>query len=198
MQTYKLILIIPVLFILIACDEGLDSSSNQSTTFTPDYSDSSAKTLNVSHYRQQTEVWCWAAVIEMVSGYYGRRALQCQTLQFWYGIDCCNFPGNCVTAGSTNQIVNSFNALGIGNYYYPTPLTWSEFVREIDSGRPIIIFYQGSFSGHVVVGFGYNSEKQTMFIHDPYFGTFEVPYGQSFTYSGNMFWNATLAGLAPY
>ena len=74
-------------------------------------------------------------------------------------------------------------------------LTWEAYMNEIDMARPVIMFYSGSFSGHVVVGYGYNAERQTMFIHDPYNGTFEVPYGQSFTYNGNMIWSQTLYGI---
>ncbi len=166
--------------------------------FAPDYSHPSAYVLDVPYYPQQTEVWCWAAVIEMVSDYNNVRALQCVTLQYWYGYDCCNYPSYCYTTGTEYQIQQSLYVLGIQSAFYTIPLSWDDFVFEIDNGQPIIMFYRNSFSGHVVVGFGYNDEKNTIFIHDPYYGTFEVPFGVSFSYNGSMMWVQTLAGFTVY
>ena len=169
-------------------------SSGSSTP--PDYEHPSANVLNIQLSRQQSQVWCWAATIEMVSSYYGNGVAQCSTLSYWFGADCCTYATYCQTTGTEYQIQQSFSALGINSQYWPSSLMWEQITGEIDSGRPFIMFYLGSFSGHVVVAFGYNSDKQTLFIHDPYYGTFEVPYGQAFSYSGNMRWVKTLYGFS--
>ena len=59
----------------------------------------------------------------------------------------------------------------------------------------MILAYQGSFSGHVVVIYGYDdsiAQSPYLFIHDPYFGSFYVPYSQSQLYSGSSFWVDTI------
>lgn len=159
---------------------------------------SAAKLLQVQPITQQTSVWCWAAVIEMVSTYYGRRAFQCQTLSQWIQTDCCSFPGMCLTTASEYQIQQSLGALRITSTLSSSAISWSGFVAEIDGGRPVILLYRGSFAGHVVVAYGYDARKGTMFIHDPYYGSFEVPYAQTFSYNnGQMYWVETLSRLAP-
>lgn len=195
----KYLSIIIFMFALSACDSGGGSSTpSTNSTNGPPASSNTKTALPVSLAPQQTEVWCWAAVIEMVSSYYGNHAYQCQTLSYWYGADCCNFPGYCVTAGTDYQIQESLNQLGMSSTFNYSPLSWNQVVNEIDAGRPFIIFYQGSFSGHVVVVYGYDSSRQTMLIHDPYFGSFEVPYGQTFTYNGSLYWARTLFQISRY
>ena len=178
---------------LSGCFPEEDTSEN---LFTPDAEHSSAHILNVRLSPQQSQVWCWAAVIEMVSAYYGNWVAQCSTLSYWFSADCCTYAEYCQTTGTDYQIQQSFSALGIASSYWRAPLTREQSVGELDNGRPFIMFYQGSFSGHVVVAYGYNLEKKTLFIHDPYYGTFEVPYGQSFSYNGNMRWVQTLYGFS--
>lgn len=175
-----------LLWFLIGCSDSLDVYE-ESETAAP------AVSLNVKMAPQQTEVWCWAAVIEMISDYYGNTAYQCQTLSWWFnGADCCSFPSFCAVAGTDHQIQQSLFTLGISSEFQYSPLTWSQVKREIDARRPFIIFYQGSFIGHVVVVYGYEQTTNSLLIHDPYFGTFKVPFGSTFTYNGSMFWSRTL------
>ena len=182
------VILMPVL--LIGCPDPAPSPD-----LSPDYDHEAARYLNVNLSRQQSQVWCWAAAIEMVSSYYGNGAAQCSTLSYWYGADCCTYSYYCQTTGTEYQIQSSLSALGVSSTYLRAPLTLQQSMSEIDNGRPFIMYYYGSFSGHVVVAFGYNSEKNTLFIHDPYYGTFEVPYGQSFSYGGGLTWRQTLYGF---
>lgn len=187
MMLHKTLVLIFFIRFLIACEEGSPPVMTE-----PPPSSGTKVSLPVALAPQQTEVWCWAAVIEMVSAYYGNRTAQCQTLSYWWSVDCCTFPGQCVTPGSNYQIQESFRVLGMSSSYNYGPLTWNQVVTEIDERRPFIVFYQGSFSGHVVVVYGYDSSSRTLLIHDPYFGSFEVPYGQTLTYNGSMYWSNTL------
>ncbi len=59
----------------------------------------------------------------------------------------------------------------------------------------MIVAYQGSFNGHVVVVFGYNEEEPGgpyLCIHDPLNGSFLVPYDVSGMYSGGAIWSDTI------
>jgi hypothetical protein len=80
------------------------------------------------------------------------------------------------------------------------PLTPAQIIHELDNGRPFIIGYQGSFSGHVVVVSGYsansNGSNLQLTIEDPYFGHFSgIPYATTFTYGGQMQWFRTIFGV---
>ena len=184
-----------IMLLSMGCGET-DPLQVPTTNYTIDYGHDSAKYLNVSIARQQTEVWCWAAVIEMVSSYYGNGVAQCVTLDYWYASSCCANPNYCAVPGSDEQIQHSLLALGVTSEYIYSSLSFENSMYEIDNGRPFIMFYQGSFIGHVVVAFGYNAAKQTLFIHDPYFGSFEVPYDEAFAYgNGSAYWSKTLGNF---
>jgi len=194
MKAIRVMLTAVLVALLLGCDHSGDFFPVHANErqFEPDYNAASAVVLNVPFYSQQTEVWCWAAAIEMISAYYNKRVAQCQTLAYWHGVDCCAFStSSCVTAGSEYQIDASFNTLSIYSDYHPYALSWQGVKESVDQGSPLILYYNGSFSGHVVVVFGYNDVKQTLFIHDPFHGTFEVPYGDSFSYSGQLYWSQT-------
>ncbi len=195
-KSSSIVCIFMMCLFLSSCDLcKLDGSCKDPVSYVPDYTHPAATVLNVSLSRQQSEVWCWAATIEMVSSYYGNGVAQCVTLSYWYNADCCTYARFCQTTGTEAQIQNSFSALGISSTYWRNPLTWDQSTGELNSGRPFILYYRGSFSGHVVVAFGYNSEKKTLFIHDPYYGSFEVPFGETLSYNGNMRWSQTLFGF---
>lgn len=210
----RLLIIVVFMSFIISCGSGSDSSEGLADATPPPSASpppqpapvtqpppQQRRLLRVPFVAQQTEVWCWAAVIEMVAAYYGRPAPQCATLSYWFGADCCSFPSFCATTGTDFQIQQSFSILaGLGSSFIFRPLTWQEFTFEIDIGRPVILFYRNSFAGHVVVAYGYDPSRRTMFIHDPFFGQFEVQYGQTFTYNsggGPMSWVQTLGGFQP-
>ena len=159
-------------------------------------SSSSSRVLPVSFVPQQTGVWCWAAVSEMVLRYYGVGVFQCQILSGWAQTDCCNFPGFCLTTASIPVIRQTLAFYGVGSTYAAGPLTFAQVAAEIDARRPIIIAYRGyARTGHVVVLYGYDADG-FVYIHDPLYGTFRrVPFGSSFTYNGQLFWSETIFGI---
>jgi hypothetical protein len=156
-----------------------------------------ARALAVPFVAQQTPVWCWAAVSEMVFRYYGRGAAQCQVLTAWLGADCCRAPGLCLTGAPTLEVIQQSLAGfgGLRSTRAGGPLPFAAVMREIDAGRPMIAAYRGSFSGHVVVLYGYDANGGFVFIHDPFYGTFRVPYAQTFAYQGQLVWVDTLYGI---
>ena len=178
---------------LILAIQLLGACSESSSPTEP--SGTGGRILTVSFVAQQTPVWCWAAVSEMVFRYYGRGATQCQILSGWFGANCCSSPGSCQTTGSIPAIQQTLLAFGgISSSYFPGPLTLQAVASEIDGGRPIIAAYRGSFSGHVVVIYGYDPAGN-LYIHDPFYGSFVVPYAASFTYGGQLVWAETIYGI---
>ena len=159
--------------------------------------DKDYKILTVQAARQQTQVWCWAASIEMVANYFGTAIGQCQTVTLGYNnyYDCCAYPSYCLTTAGEQDIITILSRLGISSYYVPGALAWGDVVNEINNSRPIIMTYRNSFSGHVVVIYGYDSLNRILYIHDPYYGSFEVPYASTFTYNGSLGWSGSIMGF---
>lgn len=159
-----------------------------------------SKRLSVPGIPQMTQVWCWAACSEMVLAFVNHDVAQCVILSKWYHADCCTNFNACATTAPTPTIQNTilFEA-GLTSTLVQRPLSWTEFVSEIDRGFPVILGYQGSFAGHVVVGFGYNEVGQTVDIQDPYYGTFTVPFRASFSYNGGaLTWVSTIADFGRF
>jgi hypothetical protein len=85
---------------------------------------------------------------------------------------------------------------GVRSTWIPGPLTFDQVVAEIDAGRPIMIGYRGSFAGHVVMLTGYSRSTQRVKILDPFYGAFDVPFGSSFVYNGQLIWTDSLVGIS--
>ena len=144
---------------------------------------------------QQTQVWCWAATSEMWLRYEGLPGTQCEMASFWLGAPCCPF-GNQIaqcyqTAPSMRAIQDVLLFGGLTTQHLQRALTLAELKAELDARRPVMAGYQGSFGGHVVMIYGYDTQDRIM-IHDPYYGTFLVPYAQTMSYAGTMLWSDTL------
>ncbi len=76
----------------------------------------------------------------------------------------------------------------------PCLITFQAVQSEINAGRPIIVAYRGSSAGHVVIIHGYDAQRN-VYIHDPLYGSFVVPYGNSFSYGGQFIWSDTIYGI---
>ncbi len=92
--------------------------------------------LNVPQIRQQTQTWCWLAVVEMVSRYYNRRNVpaQCQVMASAFQIDCCRSSHMCNRAGSLREMryaIMSFAGKDI-TWHPPNinPMEINKFLRE--------------------------------------------------------------------
>ena len=173
---------------------GAAAACDESTT-APDDSPEGPVALPVPYRGQQTQVWCWAATSEMVLAYYGVNVPQCEILSAWMQMNCCIPNPACETAGSLQVIQGTLHHFGALDSFISGALTFAQVQAEIDAGRPMIVAYNNSFAGHVVVIFGYDPVNGTVFVHDPYFGTFYPRYGDSFSYSGTMYWHQTIAGI---
>jgi len=175
--------------VLLGLTLALSSCSDTLSPTEPD-SPGEGRVLNVFLARQQTDVWCWAAVSEMVLGYYGRPVAQCQILSAWYQADCCTFALSCRTTAPLQVIQQTLFAGGGLRSEITGPLSFPALAAEIDAGRPVIAAYRG-VSGHVVVMYGYDPNG-FVYIHDPLYGSHRVPYGTTFSYFGQLFWSETI------
>ena len=180
-------------------DETPCSPTDPSCGGVPPSSLPQARTLTVPYIGQRTPVWCWAATSTMVLQYYGVQVDQCQIVTTYLQRDCCFFGVGdqfCGVTASLSTMQAAMQYGGVRSTYVPSPLTFDQIVNEIGAGRPIIMAYRGSFSGHVVVLVGYNRANQTLVIYDPFYGPVTVPYGASFKYSGELVWVESLVGLS--
>jgi len=160
---------------------------------TPDLSATSAggvdgTLLNIPFEPQRTQVWCWAAVIKMAYSNFGIPLPQERIVIHTFGTAA-------EAAAEVHQIRSTLSFQGgIETSFRPYPLKMDEVKAEIDSGRPIIVVYRESFAGHVVLIYGYDDDDN-LYVHDPYYGSVVVPYGNTFSYSGRMIWAETIYGM---
>ncbi|MBX3459647.1 MAG: C39 family peptidase [Planctomycetes bacterium] len=153
------------------------------------------------HLQYQTGMQsCWAACAAMISTYGGTAVTDCVVASHWFGVQCCGNPA-CDQAEAFQTILTMINYFtGYGGSIIKQPLSFAEVVAEIDYGRPIVMYYSGGqIVGHFVVLYGYD-QAQNLYIHDPAWGTFVVPYDTSFGYASpggtlNWVWSGYGIGL---
>lgn len=150
--------------------------------------------LPIQNLRQETEVWCWAAVSQQII--YSLRGqqntpAQCALVAMANGAEpgvCCNgYNQQCVTTGSLDQIRSLIQQFGgrPSNIAEPTdPMT---LYKTLAAGHPVIIAIQqqGAQSGHVIVVRGMtfmqtqNGIEPVLHINDPMaVYTHPVPFRQ--------------------
>ena len=145
---------------------------------------------------QQTPVWCWAAVGEMVFRYYRIPTInpfgnyQCGIVAglggpCWSNCGACNVP-----AGQMSNIVAMIDEYPIlaqrvtgrrvnliSGSDEPTELGPDDIIDEIEAGRPIIagispsgMRYPGGLSEHVAVIIGYKGDEDdlNLIVNDPF------------------------------
>jgi len=86
---------------------------------------------------------------------------------------------------STNysQYIYGYNGNTLG-------FTFAQFMTEIDEGRPVMI----QVTGHSMVGYGYDSSSQTVYIHNTWdYNNYQMTWGG--TYSGMQHYGVTVLRL---
>ncbi|MFH1047796.1 MAG: papain-like cysteine protease family protein [Patescibacteria group bacterium] len=125
--------------------------------------------LNVPLVRQETPVWCWLAVSEMIIRYrnLGMSMRQCEMLEIGYGLPggtCCGDPMRCQRTGYGMQEVQLVLAQfgGVVAMHTP-PLNPIQLYGALQSGHPVIVqIRSGQTSSHVIVIRGMRFEPQMM------------------------------------
>jgi len=166
----------------------------QDSLLSTDYGD---KKLNISPISQQTHVWCWAAVSEMLFRYYGYPNLnlqndyQCGIVGAYFGPNssCWYNCYTCVTTIGSLYDMNNCVLLypNVCNYFglnvkllktktIPMFLNDDEIRNEINRDRPIIACigssksFRPELADHVTTIIGYKSVNSELYlyINDPY------------------------------
>ena len=153
------------------------------------------KSLAITPVMQQTEVWCWAAVAEMVFRHYAlpnlsQRGYQCGIVAAYYGPSspCWISCFSCVAPiGTVSQMQVLLNGYGVvANQFAPSrvltsrlilaPLTFEDLANEINKGRPVVAgispsgFAYPNLSEHAVLIVGYvnDSQGRRVLVNDPF------------------------------
>jgi hypothetical protein len=153
-------------------------------------SSAAASELSISPVYQQTPLWCWAAVGEMVFEHYGVANInpygnfQCGIIALLHPV-CNQSCGNCVVgAGSLDTMTNMITryptfASGVtstSTRIRATPikgrLSFDDLQNEIDAGRPIVAgispsgYRHAGVSEHVALIVGYDGRD--LIVNDPF------------------------------
>ena len=145
---------------------------------------------------QQTQLWCWAAVLEMALKHYGYGSVnpggnyQCGIVAMLGGI--CNYDcRRCVTSigsfANLGAVLEAYGATTISlnvdgiplSYHIRRRLSVEKIATEIDDGDPIIAgispsgmsrFYPPGFGEHLALIVGYESSDRDfkIIVNDPY------------------------------
>ncbi|MBA1142745.1 C39 family peptidase [Mesorhizobium neociceri] len=156
-----------------------------------------SETLPIDPVAQESPVWCWIAVTEMLMKHYdvpnanGGGDYQCGivgTIAFGTRAQMC--VSNCalcqVPAGSAQTLVEAIeaypkrvrallglNADDVSATHRARALTEDEVVEEIDDGNPMIAGISPSggspgVSQHVALIVGYDDDGATLIVNDPF------------------------------
>ena len=112
--------------------------------------------LGIANIRQETDVWCWAAVAQQViAKRKGRSPPQCALVAMVHGrypSFCCPHYDRCSVPGSLGQIQKLIRNFGQRSSALSPPTDAMSLYRNLRAGHPIILAVRNSpYSGHVVV-----------------------------------------------
>jgi len=134
--------------------------------------------LGIRNIRQETDVWCWAAVAQQViTKRKGQSPPQCALVAMVHGrypSHCCPHYERCAVPGSLGQIQTLIRNFGQRSSTLSPPTDAMTLYRTLRAGHPIILAIRNSpYSGHVVVLTGMtwvngrNGPEALLHINDP-------------------------------
>lgn len=148
------------------------------------------KHLDITPVYQQTPVWCWAAVGEMVFAYYGVANInpvgnfQCGIVALLHPVcdmNCLNCPVPAGSLATMNAMLTRYPTFAsqvsgrgtqISTIVTERPLTLTEVRAEIEADRPIVAGISPSgyrtfgVSEHVALIIGYDGDD--LIVNDPF------------------------------
>ena len=150
--------------------------------------------LDITCASQPRIAWVWAqstwAVLEYNIG--ALAPAVCEIQSNFEVFDCCASPPTCIFAGTVATSQQSRSANGLGSVLV-NALTFAQIRDEIDAGRPVMPVLTNSFPGHIVVLYGYDPQTEEIYVCDPFFGDFILPYDVTFDYGVDpLNWGTTL------
>lgn len=73
------------------------------------------------------------------------------------------------------------------NSYTINEFTFDMYMKEIDSGRPVLLSMTSSVGGHMVVGYGYNASTNEIIFDDTYKKNCRMSWNGTYLYSNGTF-----------
>lgn len=136
---------------------------------------------DVPLHSQDTMVWCWVAVAQMIANYYGQNApSQCEMLQEQYRAPCCSNPQACMRGGHIQEIRALIRKFGGRPSGVAPPANGFVLYDALRRGPIVLHTTQGA--GHFVVATGMRVVPSPIgplgivSINDPYYGVYEVEF----------------------
>ncbi|MGE0734379.1 MAG: papain-like cysteine protease family protein [Alphaproteobacteria bacterium] len=112
--------------------------------------------LKIPNLRQETQVWCWAAVAQQIINASGRKSPpQCALVAMangQYPSACCPYNPACIRPGSLVQIQQLIANWGKRYNEIQRPSDPYALYEQLRQGRPIVLAVRSTpYTGHVVV-----------------------------------------------
>lgn len=130
--------------------------------------------LGIPNIKQDTPVWCWAAVAQQIIQWKtGQAPLQCALVGVAGNVPpqaCCGGAPMCVTTGGLQHIQFLIQQFGFSPSFISPPSSPQAVYQTLSMGRAIIMAVQTSpVIGHVVVirGMACIGANPVLFINDP-------------------------------
>ena len=151
--------------------------------------------LPVPMIRQKKQNWCWAACIEMISGFYELEIEQCSIAKLLFtNRNCCGQPSSCDEGCDAEdvKVVLRKNPINVECRRFSRDLTFETIKTEIKSERPVVagilwFSHDGEArGGHLILikGCRESNNRRYVKINDPSYGRVEVPFPKLQTYYG--------------
>lgn len=191
--------ILLIFFVAIPVPANLRSSTTNDSSLllkSRDKLHRSAIVLPIPPVMQQTAVWCWLAVGEMVFRYHGIPTVnpvgdyQCGIVgAIGYALNGPNDPcnqncGNCVRPAGSHQMISYMfsqyprvagSSAGLNTTFVVNYLSPDYLIQQLNAEKPIVAgINPGSFpnvyAAHValIVGFYYSNDQLVLLVNDPY------------------------------
>jgi len=126
--------------------------------------------LAVPYYRQEQDLWCWAACGRMLVSFLRLPdAAQCDFAEAAFHGGCCTTPGS-RTCNNGYFPENSYGGFGIAIAKPISQTSQATLDGELGAGRPIEVTYHWKNGGaHVALVTG-RYPNGTYEVHDPWYG----------------------------
>ena len=143
--------------------------------------------LPITRLSQLCTEHCWSTALAMLSHYYKLPVSECGLASANAGFiePVCCLHGACSTPAcdkpaAPDKIDEVIESLGVYAARRNAPITGATLANEIANGRPVLIGYDDSFAGHLVLVRGVSGswEDPRYDVLDPFYGEFSVSYAE--------------------
>ena len=150
-------------------------------------------TVPLPYYEQSEDDWCAITCAQMILKFYGSSIQQCEGANLDFGVTtCCANPGSAVSNPGGSFTGQPLEYYGVSfSEYQDNSFSFSQFMSEIQAGRPVSIGWNFSGGGgHAMNVAGYDTNGDMLLVYDPLPGT-GCPAGEGECW---MSWTAYMGG----